>query len=397
MARTFPRRWQRLFTCVMWVCAAALAACGGGGGGGGSDDSGTPPVGQAAPAAPADVIAVARDRGANLSWEAIAGAATYTVQRATATTANGGVYQTVASALATPAYADAGLTIGTAYFYQVTAHNAAGASAASNEALATPVAPVGGVLWPLSRQSSADADSIRHPYAVRRFENYDFHAGIDIHAPAGTPIYPVMDGVVSSVQSNTSTIGAGNNVVVNHGQQRTAYLHMSTITVALGQTVTAGVTPLGAVGATGARSNHLHFTYMVGRSSEAQSKNPMEILPHTPPGPLSAVFRLDASNKVDVSLPAHQMTVRWIILKGQGQTRLLDYYAVVTQGSEARNNQSQSGVSIDAGAVPSAEPIGRENFTLTVGPDPASAFVLQRVVLKDFNGRVLLDASRPGS
>jgi murein DD-endopeptidase MepM/ murein hydrolase activator NlpD len=345
----------------------------------------------------ADVIAVAGDQRATLSWEGAASALSYSVQRATATLADGGVYQSIATGITSTSYLDTGLANGTPYQYRVTAINAAGSSAASNEALATPVATLapGAVRWPLSRVSAADGDSVRYPYGPRRFVNYDFHAGIDMPAPALTPIYPVMDGVVSKVENNTDTIGAGINVVVNHGQERrTAYLHMTTATVALGQTVTAGVTQLGTVGSTGARSNHLHFTYMVGLSSEARSKNPLEILPHSPIGTLSASFRSDGSSKADISLPSHKMTVRWIILKGEGQTRILDYYAIVTQGSVPRNTQVQSGIVIDAAAPPSSEPVGRENFTLTVSPDSTNTFVLQRVILKDFNGSVLLDAAK---
>jgi murein DD-endopeptidase MepM/ murein hydrolase activator NlpD len=381
--------WHRIIILSL-MFAAGLAACGGGGG-----DGGTPGVG-VPPAALADVIAVAGDQRAALSWEANASATSYSVQRATATLADGGVYQPIANATA-PGFTDTGLANGTPYFYRVVANNAAGASAASNETLATPVAPLlaGLARWPLNAQSTPDADGIRYPYGPRRFTNYDFHAGVDIPAPAGTPIYPVLDGVVSKVENNTDTIGAGINVVVNHGQQRrTAYLHMTTATVALNQAVTAGTTPLGTVGSTGARSNHLHFTYMVGFSSEARSKNPMEILPHAAPGTITATYRTDGSNKVDISLPSHQMTVRWIILKGNGQTRMLDYYSIVTQGSVPRNNQIQSGISIDAAAPPSPEPVAQENFKLTVGPDPANAFALQRVILKDFNGKVLLDAAK---
>ncbi len=369
--------------------ALALVACGGSGSSSGDGGSGAG-VGVGGTGG----AAVVGDQSAAVSWDTAPSAMSYSVQRATATLALGGSYQTLTSGITAARYADTGLTNGTPYHYRVIVHNAAGASAASNDALATPVAPAAGlVLWPLSRQSTPDADSVRYPYGPRRFTNYDFHAGIDIPAPAGTPIYPVMDGVVAKVEVNTEAIGAGINVVVNHSQQRrTAYLHMTTASVVLGQSVTAGITQLGTVGTTGARSNHLHFTYMVGLSSEALSKNPLEILPHSPTGPLAASFRTDGSNKVDISMPAHKMRVRWIIVKGEGQTRMLDYYSIVTQGSDPRNNPIQSGIVLDAAAPPSPEPVAQENFLLTLQPDPVRPFALQRVVLKDFSGNVLLDA-----
>lgn len=361
------------------------------------------------PAAPAVVIAIAGDTGATLRWAAVPDARDYAVYRAST---DGGPYSLVVDGVTDTTYADTGLTNGNRYFYRVQARNAAGSSVDSMQARVTPAAPPapGSVRWPLSGSTLVNADGVRYPYGARRHTNYDFHGGIDIPAPAGTPVHPVMDGTVTARRTGWMPgdgQGAGNFVLVNHGQQKwTAYLHLSSVDVNVGDTVFAGTTKLGEVGATGANSNHLHLTYMVGLPSEAtsesRSKNPLEILPHvalptTSPYLPAATFRNDGSNTVDITLPAHRMTMRWAILMGGGQTRMLDYYEIVAQGSTARNDQNQPaapGLRIDASAPPLPDPAGDQNFVLSLRPNPATDFTVQRVVLIDFLGNVILDASR---
>ena len=92
------------------------------------------------PAAPTGLTATAGNGTAALAWNAVSGAASYTLYRGTA---SGGeaVYKT---GLTATTYTDAGLTNGTTYFYQVAAVNSAGTGAKSGEASAKPTAPVGG-------------------------------------------------------------------------------------------------------------------------------------------------------------------------------------------------------------------------------------------------------------
>ena len=84
-----------------------------------------------------------------------------------------------------------------------------------------------------------------------------YHQGVDLSAPAGTPIYATRAGIVT-----TATYGsaAGYYVTINHGDGFSSiYMHMTNYVVSAGQAVSAGQL-IGYVGKTGvATGNHLHF------------------------------------------------------------------------------------------------------------------------------------------
>lgn len=408
-ARYYRRRRAPLVAAKMLTLGLTIGltmGCGQAGGNGGgavvvtpspSPTTPAPPPPVAAPATPDALVAVAGDGAAMLAWEPSPSAASYSVARGTSAS---GPFATIASGVTGTSYADSGLTNGTGYFYTVAATNAAGTSAATTRARVTPVAAPGAgtVRWPLSSSTAPDADGIRFPYAPRRIGSYDFHGGVDIPAPRGTPVHAIMDGVVTGITLDNGRSGPGNRVLINHGAQKwVGYLHLDRFAsgISVGTPVTAG-TVIGYVGSTGANSDHLHLTYMVGLpsevTSESRSKNPLEILPHGAPTGITATFAAD--NSVAITLPAHRMTVRWIILKGGGRTRLLDYYDVVARGSDDRNEQVQFGMYLNASAPPEPDPAARLPFILTVRPDPVGEFPVQRIILKDFAGAVLLDQAR---
>ncbi|HTH53291.1 MAG TPA: M23 family metallopeptidase [Edaphobacter sp.] len=88
----------------------------------------------------------------------------------------------------------------------------------------------------------------------------EFHKGIDISAPSGTPIRATGDGVVKSAEIES---GYGREVTVDHGHGvETLYGHMSGFAVIAGQTVTRGEI-IGYVGHSGRVSgpsgNHVHY------------------------------------------------------------------------------------------------------------------------------------------
>jgi len=84
-----------------------------------------------------------------------------------------------------------------------------------------------------------------------------YHQGVDLSAPAGTPIYAARGGQVSAATYGSA---AGYYVRINHMDGFSSiYMHMTHYVVSAGQNVTAGQL-IGYVGQTGvATGNHLHF------------------------------------------------------------------------------------------------------------------------------------------
>ena len=84
-----------------------------------------------------------------------------------------------------------------------------------------------------------------------------WHSGVDLAAPAGTPVRAIAPGHVTVLDSAT---GYGLHIVIDHGNGLSSlYGHLSSVTVLSGDTVAAGDV-IGAVGSTGNSTGpHLHF------------------------------------------------------------------------------------------------------------------------------------------
>ncbi len=95
------------------------------------------------------------------------------------------------------------------------------------------------------------------------------HAGVDLATAEGTPIRAAGAGVIVAAGPAE---GYGNAVLIDHGDgYLTHYGHLSTISVTVGQHVTAGE-QIGAEGSTGHSTGpHLHFEVHKG-----YYKNPIE-------------------------------------------------------------------------------------------------------------------------
>jgi hypothetical protein len=93
------------------------------------------------PAAPTGLTATAGDTQVSLTWNTVAGAASYTIKRSTT---SGGPYTTIQSNVTTTSFTNTGLTNGTTYYYVVSAVNTQGESANSSQVSGVPVVGSGG-------------------------------------------------------------------------------------------------------------------------------------------------------------------------------------------------------------------------------------------------------------
>lgn len=96
-------------------------------------------------------------------------------------------------------------------------------------------------------------------YGYRNIFGYrEFHTGVDIPAPEGTPIIASNSGVVTTARY--ASTGYGNRVIIDHGGgYKTLYAHCYSLNVTVGQYVNQGDV-IAYVGSTGlSTGNHLHF------------------------------------------------------------------------------------------------------------------------------------------
>ena len=108
------------------------------------------------------------------------------------------------------------------------------------------------------------------------------HAGIDLAAPGGTPIYAAASGYVQV--AGWSSGGYGNYVIIYHGKMSdgvaysTLYGHMKSVATSAGKYVKQGEL-IGYVGSTGnSTGNHLHLEVWKG-GKKANAVNPRGYIP----------------------------------------------------------------------------------------------------------------------
>jgi murein DD-endopeptidase MepM/ murein hydrolase activator NlpD len=124
--------------------------------------------------------------------------------------------------------------------------------------LPLPAGPIqggsGGLIWPVT-------GPIVSGFGPRTINgSYEYHPGIDIAVPEGTPIRAAATGTVIFTEPEASSGGYGNYTCIDHGGGlSTCYAHQSSFAVTAGQSVSQGAI-IGYTGCTGyCLGPHLHF------------------------------------------------------------------------------------------------------------------------------------------
>jgi murein DD-endopeptidase MepM/ murein hydrolase activator NlpD len=119
----------------------------------------------------------------------------------------------------------------------------------------------GGLIWPVD-------GAVVSPFGGRDIgAGYEYHPGIDIAVPEGTPIRAAADGTVIFTEPEASSGGYGNYTCIDHGGGlSTCYAHQSSFAVSAGQSVAQGDI-IGYTGCTGyCLGPHLHFEVRINGS-----------------------------------------------------------------------------------------------------------------------------------
>jgi murein DD-endopeptidase MepM/ murein hydrolase activator NlpD len=112
-------------------------------------------------------------------------------------------------------------------------------------------------LWPVNGVVTSPFGWRPSPYDGQR----EWHRGVDIRAPYGTPVRAAAEGEVTFAGRVS---GYGALVVLEHGPVTTRYAHLSAIWVHAGEAVVRGQS-VGALGGTGrATGPHLHYEVRLG-------------------------------------------------------------------------------------------------------------------------------------
>ncbi len=116
--------------------------------------------------------------------------------------------------------------------------------------------------WPAPSYTRISDD---YGYRIHPILNVkQFHNGVDMAAPGGSPILAAYNGTVVSAAYSSSM---GNYIMIDHGDNLyTIYMHASALYVSKGQEVVKGQ-KIAAVGTTGrSTGNHLHFSVRLNGS-----------------------------------------------------------------------------------------------------------------------------------
>jgi murein DD-endopeptidase MepM/ murein hydrolase activator NlpD len=117
-------------------------------------------------------------------------------------------------------------------------------------------------LWPVNGSLLSRFGDRQDPFSGEG----EFHSGVDISAPIGTPVHAAADGIVFSAEYAGG--GYGKMVIIDHGNGlKTRYAHLSSFEVVPGQEIRRGEI-VARSGNTGrVTAPHLHFEVRIGGSA----------------------------------------------------------------------------------------------------------------------------------
>jgi murein DD-endopeptidase MepM/ murein hydrolase activator NlpD len=142
-------------------------------------------------------------------------------------------------------------------------------------------------IWPLGKSDTRDEMNTSYGPRIDA-DRWDFHDGIDLPAPLGTPVHAMADGVVHRAGPADKTgpgRGFGSTHVVlkvrdpadGKGDLILVYLHLDSLAegVIPGAHVKQGGL-IGTVGQEDAEYSHLHFEFRKGGPEEERSVHPLD-------------------------------------------------------------------------------------------------------------------------
>ena len=126
-----------------------------------------------------------------------------------------------------------------------------------------------GIIWPVFGEITSPYGWRINPITHKK----EFHTGVDIGAPEGTPVFSAISGVVTYAGWYG---GYGNMIQVFNGRMLTRYGHLSKIDCYVGEHVKQGML-IGRIGSTGFSTGpHLHFEIRIAGTPY----NPLGYLPY---------------------------------------------------------------------------------------------------------------------
>jgi murein DD-endopeptidase MepM/ murein hydrolase activator NlpD len=145
-------------------------------------------------------------------------------------------------------------------------------------------------IWPLSKSSTPDEMDTSFGPRINA-DKWDFHDGIDLPAPIGTPVYAMRAGRIfragpGEPDKNVKGFHSRHVLIevedISDQKVYLVYLHLDSI--ASGITIGANVSQgqlIGTVGKDHASHSHLHCEFRKGSSNESASVHPLNYLPYT--------------------------------------------------------------------------------------------------------------------